>query len=89
MRQQNLYQLYRLPIDPEPDLRISHIAIDRVHTTAEDKATYFPLAALKQAAADGQIGAVAPFIYGFPTNRSQHILVTDCPALPLLCWKIM
>lgn len=76
------YQLYRLPIDPEPDLRISHIAIDRVHTTAEDKATYFPLAALKQAAADGQIGAVAPFIYGFPTNRSQRThLEQDCPAL--------
>lgn len=76
------YQLYRLPIDPEPDLRISHIAIDRVHTTAEDTATYFPLAALKQAAADGQIGAVAPFIYGFPTNRSQRThLEQDCPAL--------
>lgn len=76
------YQLYRLPIDPEPDLRISHIAIDRVHTTAEDKATYFPLAALKQAVADGQIGAVAPFIYGFPTNRSQRThLEQDCPAL--------
>lgn len=76
------YQLYRLHIDPEPDLRISHIAIDRVHTTAEDKATYFPLAALKQAAADGQIGAVAPFIYGFPTNRSQRThLEQDCPAL--------
>lgn len=26
------------------DLRISHVAIDRKHTTAEDPATYFPLA---------------------------------------------
>ena len=76
------YQLYRLPVTPEPDLRISHIAIDRVHTTAADKATYFPLAALQNAAADGQIGSVAPYVYGFPTNRSQRTnLEQDCPAL--------
>ena len=76
------YQLYRLPVSPEPDLRISHIAIDRAHTTAEDKGTYFPLAGLQNAAAEGVIGTVAPFIYGFPTNRSQRThLEQDCPAL--------
>ena len=37
------YQVYRKPISPPPDLRISHIAIDRDHTTAEDIGTYFPL----------------------------------------------
>ena len=30
------------------DLRVSHIAIDRDHTSAEDQATYFPLAALRR-----------------------------------------
>ena len=76
------YQVYRLPSEPEPELRISHIAIDRNHTTAADTGTYFPLAALKDAAAEGQIGSLAPFIYGFPTNRSQRThSEQDCPAL--------
>ena len=76
------FEVYRLPTDPEPELGISHIAIDRAHTTAADKGTYFPLAALKDAAAGGKIGAVAPFVYGFPTNRSQRTnLDQDCPAL--------
>jgi len=65
-----------------PDLRISHIAIDRDHTTAEDIGTYFPLAALWQAAHAGQIGGVADVFFGLPTNRSQRTtLEVDCPDL--------
>jgi hypothetical protein len=41
------------------DLRISHIAIDRKHTTAEDSATYFPLTGLRQRASASRIGSVA------------------------------
>ena len=76
------FSVYRLPIDPEPDLRISHIAIDRVHTSAKDSGTFLPLAALKRAHHDGKIGAIAPHIYGFPTNRSQRSNSDiDCPQL--------
>ncbi len=76
------FSVYRLPIDPEPDLRISHIAIDRVHTSAKDSGTFLPLAALKRAHHDGKIGAIAPYIYGFPTNRSQRSNSDiDCPQL--------
>jgi D-proline reductase (dithiol) PrdB len=76
------YQVYRKPISPPPDLRISHIAIDRDHTTAEDIGTYFPLDALSSAAHENKIGSVASWFYGFPTNRSQRThLDIDVPAL--------
>ncbi len=76
------FEVYRLPAVPEPDLRISHIAIDRTHTTAADKNTYLPLAALQRAAADGLIGSAGDYVYGFPTNRSQRThSEQDCPAL--------
>src|SRR5262249_35892703 len=35
------------------DLRISHVAIDRQHTTAEDSNTWFPLPQLRRCAATG------------------------------------
>ena len=76
------FAVYQLPIDPAPDLRISHIAIDRAHTTAEDSGTYLPLAALKRAQESGIIGSIAPHIYGFPTNRSQRANIdNDAPQL--------
>ncbi len=76
------YQVYEIPADPPPDLRISHVAIDRNHTTAEDPGSYLPLQALKQAETIGRIGRAAPLVYGLPTNRSQrHTLQTDCPDL--------
>jgi D-proline reductase (dithiol) PrdB len=62
-----------------PDLRISHIAIDRHNTSAEDLGSFFPLAALWQAAADRRIGAVSKKFYGLPTNRSKRITKNiDC-----------
>ncbi len=73
------YHVYKLPTDPEPDLRISHVAIDRMHTTAEDRGTYFPLTALKKARKLQIIKAISPFVYGFPTNRSQRThMQRDC-----------
>ncbi len=57
------------------DLRIAHVAIDRQHTTAEDANTWFPLPALRRAAAKGRIGAVAPRFHGAPTRRSQRTTV--------------
>jgi len=68
------------------DLRISHIAIDRTHTTATDIATYFPLSELRRRAADGRIGSVAPRFHGLPTNRSHRVtLEVDCPELVARC----
>ena len=66
------FQVYADAIDPFPDLRIAHIAIDRAHTTASDLASYFPLAALMKLVAAGYIGSVSPRFYGLPTNRSKR-----------------
>ena len=75
------YQVYSVPTDSEPDLRISHIGYDRVHTSAKDINTYFPLARLKEAVAAGRIGALGPRVHGAPTNRSQRVTMeTDAPS---------
>lgn len=74
------YEVYSGDAAAAHDLRISHVAIDRAHTTAEDSGTYFPLAQLHRAAARGRIGAVAPRFHGMPTNRSHRVTIeTDCP----------
>lgn len=74
------YQVYSGDTSREHDLRISHIGYDRVHTTATDCNTWFPLPALRRAAAAGRIGAVAQRFHGAPTNRSHRVTVeTDAP----------
>jgi D-proline reductase (dithiol) PrdB len=68
------------------DLRISHVTIDRKHTTAEDLATYFPLAELHRRAASGGIGLVASRFHGAPTNRSHRVtLEVDGPEIVARC----
>ena len=68
------------------DLRIAHVAIDRQHTTAEDANTWFPLPALRRAAAKGRIGAIAPRFHGAPTRRSQRTtLAVDGPEIVTRC----
>jgi hypothetical protein len=68
------------------DLRISHVAIDRNHTTAEDPATYFPLRQMRAQAAAGRIGSIAPRFHGAPTNRSHRVtLDVDCPEIVARC----
>ena len=47
MRQPNSTPSIRATRAGDPDLRISHVAIDRDHTTAEDPGTYFPLRQLR------------------------------------------
>src|SRR6202046_2283362 len=54
------YQVYSGDTAVDHDLRISHIGYDRLHTTATDSGTWFPLPALRQAVAAGRIGALAP-----------------------------
>ena len=76
------YEVYRQPIMPFPDVRISHVAIDREHTTAEDIGSYFPLNAMLRASRAGIIKEVGAYFYGFPTNRSQRThLDQDAPKL--------
>jgi hypothetical protein len=76
------YQVYAQPVDGEPDVRISHIAYDRAHTTADDPNSWFPLAQLKRQAERGGIGGVTENFYGLPTNRSQATTRNrDAPAL--------
>ena len=80
------YQVYSADSAIEHDLRISHVAIDRMHTTAEDSNTYFPLPQLRRCKAAGRIGAVAPRFHGAPTNRSHRITIEqDCPELLARC----
>ena len=77
------FSVYQLPIQPEPDLRISHIAIDRAHTSAKDSRTYLPLAAMQRAHKIGaKLARLLANLYGFPTNRSQRTNIEiDAPEL--------
>jgi glycine/betaine/sarcosine/D-proline reductase family selenoprotein B len=80
------YQVYSAPTDVMPDLRISHVGYDRIHTSAADPNSYFPLARLQEAVAAGRIGAVTERFHGAPTNRSQRITTeNDLPEILRRC----
>jgi hypothetical protein len=80
------YAVYSGDTGTDPDLRISHVAIDRTHTTAEDIGTYFPLRALRAAVARGRIGSLTARFHGMPTNRSHRItLDVDCREVVARC----
>jgi D-proline reductase (dithiol) PrdB len=80
------YSVYDGDISKPHDLRISHIAYDRVHTSADDSGTWFPLPHLKRLAALGRIGDVAPRFFGAPTNRSHRVTIeTDAPEILARC----
>ncbi|HVX74999.1 MAG TPA: glycine/sarcosine/betaine reductase selenoprotein B family protein [Bradyrhizobium sp.] len=80
------YSVYDRDTSQAHDLRISHIAYDRVHTSAEDSGTWFPLPQLQRLAREGKIGEVAPRFFGAPTNRSQRVTIeTDAPEILARC----
>jgi hypothetical protein len=80
------FQVYDGDTAKPHDLRISHIAYDRTHTSAEDSGTWFPLPQLLRLAATGRIGAVAPRFFGAPTNRSHRVTMeTDAPEILARC----
>ncbi len=80
------YAVYSGDTGKDHDLRISHVGIDRAHTTAEDQGSYFSLTQLREAARRGRIGSVAPRFHGLPTNRSHRVtLQIDCPELVARC----
>lgn len=79
-------EVYTRPIDPPPDVRISHVGYDRKHTSAEDVNSYFPLARMKEAAAEGRIAHLNSRFYGVPTLRSQRLTIErDAPQTLDLC----
>ena len=76
------YNVYSMPTDTDPDLRVSHIGIDRKHTTAQDQRTWFPLPAMRAAVAEGRVGDIGSRFHGLPTNRSHKTtLDVDCADL--------
>ena len=80
------YAVYSGNTSIDHDLRISHVAIDRQHTTAADPGTYFPLPALRQIEAAGRVGALTARFHGAPTNRSQRVtLQVDAPEIVARC----
>jgi hypothetical protein len=80
------YQVYSVSTESVPDLRISHVGYDRLHTTAADISTYLPLARMREAVAAGRIGALAPRLHGAPTNRSHRVTMeTDVVELLRRC----
>src|SRR5947208_1002915 len=80
------YSVYDGDTSKSHDLRISHVAYDRVHTSAEDSGTWCPLPQLQRLAREGRIGEVAPRFFGAPTNRSHRVTIeTDAPEILKRC----
>jgi D-proline reductase (dithiol) PrdB len=80
------YEVYSGDTARDHDVRISHVGIDRKHTTAEDSGTWFPLPELRRAAGRGRIGALSARFHGLPTNRSHRTtLDVDCPEIVARC----
>jgi hypothetical protein len=80
------YEVYDGDTAKPHDLRISHIAYDRIHTSATDSNSWFPLAQLRRMMAAGRIGAVAPRFFGAPTNRSHRVTIEiDAPDILARC----
>jgi D-proline reductase (dithiol) PrdB len=76
------YTPYTGSTDETPDLRISHIGYDRKNTRPDDQESYFPLARLKEAQANGRFGSLSSRFYAAPTNRSQRVTIeTDAPQI--------
>ena len=68
------------------DLRISHIAYDRAHTTATDINTWFPLMQMQRLAKEGRIASLGARFFGAPTNRSHRVTIeTDAPDILARC----
>jgi hypothetical protein len=80
------YSVYEGDTSKTHDLRISHIAYDRLHTSAEDSGTWFPLPQLQRLVRERRIGSVGPRFFGAPTNRSHRVtLETDAPEIFARC----
>jgi D-proline reductase (dithiol) PrdB len=73
------FEVYSGDTARDHDLRVSHVGVNR-DQLSDDSNCWFPLPALRRAAAAGRIGSLAPRFHGVPTNRSQrHTIEVDCP----------
>jgi len=79
------YQVYSVTTDSVPDLRISHVGYDRLHTSAADINTYLPLTRLREAVTTGRMGSLAGRLHGSPTNRSHRATEHDAAELLQRC----
>jgi D-proline reductase (dithiol) PrdB len=80
------YSVYDGDTSQSHDLRISHIAYDRLHTSADDSGTWFPLPQLQQRVREGRIEEIGPRFFGAPTNRSHRVTIeTDAPEILARC----
>ena len=80
------YTVYDGDTSQQHDLRISHIGYDRTNTVPDDIDAYFPLARLKEFAAERRIGSLPDRFYGVPTLRSQRQTIErDAPEVLKLC----
>lgn len=79
------YEVYSGDTALDHDVRVSHVGVDRDHLS-DDQNCWFPLPALRRAAAAGRIGGLAARFHGVPTNRSQrHTLSVDAPEAVRRC----
>jgi D-proline reductase (dithiol) PrdB len=79
------YTVYSGDTSQDHDLRVSHVSVDRAHV-GDDPDCWFPLPALRRAAAEGRVGALTARFHGVPTNRSQrHTVAVDVPELLARC----
>ena len=79
------YKVYSGDTTLDHDLRIAHLSVNR-EQLSDDGNAWFPLPALRRAAASGRVGTVAARFHGLPSNRSQrHTLQVDCPELLARC----
>ncbi len=79
------YEIYSGNTSQDHDLRVSHVGVQRAHLE-EDSNCWFPLPALRRAAARRRIGALTARFHGIPTNRSQrHTMFVDCPQALTRC----
>ena len=80
------YEPYRGDTRQDHDLRISHVGIDRKHTSMEDSASWFPLPLLRDLVDEGRLGGLTHNFHGVPTNRSQrHTIEVDIPLIIERC----
>jgi len=80
------FAVYSGDTSRDHDLRVAHVGIDRKHTSMEDSGCWFPLPALREAAARGRIGALARRFHGVPTIRDpRHTVAVDCPDILARC----
>lgn len=79
------YRVYSGDSAIDHDVRISHVAIDRKHTSMEDPGTWFPLPLMREFAAHGRMRLARRF-HGMPTNRSRRVTAgIDAPELLARC----